>query len=559
MKLLPIRLILVLWGAAALAQQPSTDPASQYASGQIPSSAGPTTKPATDEPEDRVRKDDRQPPPTPLEEREKEIRRFDPLDQDDSAAADKANPNEDRPQTRDSSQTPLPGSVAAADAKNIGPRVIGDGDTGSQTGAYAGPAVLSHSYTLNSALIPDDLQWRTFFGLSSVYDSGMNASAAGPQGPIQNASGLGFNATWGISGRHRFHRDSVGIAYSGGRSWYTEGNQFAGLNNRFVVDYTHVVSRRLVIKWTGTGSILAQSYSLQNQTSEPQTPPSDINVYTTPILQIFDDGMKTFSTGISATYQQNARLSYTASVNYFDTMYNNPALLDVAGAQAQGNMNYRLTSRTTTGLFYSFSTYSFPHGAGTSDSQTFGAMYSYAFDRTTRLQLRAGAGVTETLAWQAVPLNPIVAQLYGLSSEIVDGYYKNINQDISASFAKDFNSRETVNLSYTKGIAPGNGVFLSTVSETIAATAAMKFLGRYPISLSIGRQSYSSGLQGGGAYVTEYARIGGSRPLTSDMVLTYGATYRYYQIAGIGGLRNEVALNCGFMWNHNEGRLWPLW
>jgi hypothetical protein len=557
MKRLPVQLIFVLWGAAALAQQPSTDPASQS-----PPASAPVVKPATDEPEDRVRKDDRQPPPTPLEQREKEIRQFDPLDQgDDRAAAEKAKEKEAREdqQRRDNGQTPLPGSVAASDAKNSGPQVAGDDDNGGQTPGYAGPAVLSHSYTINSALIPDDIQWRTFFGVSTVYDTGMNAAATGPQGSIQNASGPGLNGTWGISGRHKYHRDSAGIAYNGGRSWYTEGNQFAGLNNRFAADYTHVVSRRLSIKLTGTGSILSQSYALQNQMPGPETPVTDINVGATPVLQIFDNGLKTFATGITASWQQSARLSFTAGATYFDTVYNNPALLGVTGEQAQGNMNYRLTSRMTVGAFYSFSVYSFPHGAGTSDSQSIGALYSYAFNRTTRLQVRAGGGFTETLAYQTVPLSPIVAQLYGLQSEVVDGYYKILNQDISASFAKDFNSRATVSVSYSKGIAPGNGIFLSTISEVIAVSGAMKLLGRYPIMVSAGRQSLSSAVQGTNPYVSEYVHIGSSRTLTRSMALTYGADYHYYQIGGIPGLRNEVALSCGFMFNHSEDRLWPLW
>jgi hypothetical protein len=555
MKRFPVQLILVLWGAIVLAQQPSTDPASQSA---------PVVKPATDEPDDRVRKDDRQPAPTPLEQHEKEIRQFDPLDPgDDQAAAEKAKEREkearEDEQRRDNGQTPLPGSVAASNAKSSGPQVAGGDETDGQTATYAGPAVLSHSYTINSALIPDDIQWRTFFGVSTVYDTGVNAAATGPQGAIQNSSGVGMNATWGISGRHKFHRDSAGIAYSGGRSWYTEGNQYAGLNNRFAADYTHIVSRRLSVKLTGTGSILSQSYSLQNQGPEPETPVADMNVSTTPILQIFDYGVKSFSTGINVMWQQSARLSFTAGGTYFDTTYDNPALLGVTGQQAQGNMNYRLTSRTTVGAFYTYSVYSFPHGQGTSDSQSIGALYSYAFNRTTRLQVRAGGGLTETLAYQTVALNPIVAQLYGISSEIVDGYYKMLNQDVSASFAKDFNTRGTVSVSYSKGIAPGNGIFLSTISEVIAVTASMKLLGRYPVTFSAGRQSYSSAAQGTNGYVTEYVYVGGSRALTHDMSLTYGANYHYYQIGGIPGLRNELALNCGFMWGHSENRLWPLW
>lgn len=567
MRRLSIWSILFLCGGvAAVAQQPSAAPAEQSAAPPAQSAAPPAqsiVQPATDEPEDRVRKDDRVAPPTPAELRENEIRQFDPLDRDDEqVAADKEKEKKAKRQ-RDSSQPPVPGSIAASDAKNAaaksedGPLVV-DGETETQQ-PYAGPAVLSHSYSLNSSLIPDNVQWTTFFGISNTYNTGVNAVSTGPQGPVQNASSYGMDIKWGISGRHKFRRDSLGIMYNGDRPWYAEGAQYAGLNTRLAFDYTHPVSRRLAIKVNGTGSIFSQSYALQNTGPGPETPAADINVATTSLTQIFDNGFKTFNLGVSAAWQQSSRLSFTAAASVFDTSYNNPDLLSIKGEQFQGGVNYRFTSRTTAGIFYSYSLYTFPNGAGITDSQSLGGLYSYAFSRTTRLQLRAGEGVSETHAYQVVALNPIVAALFGLQSETINGYYRSLNEDISASITKDFGRRDTFSASYSKGVSPGNGIYLAGVSETINVSTTLMILGRTPIRISAGRSSISSAAQSAGSYVTDFVSIGSTRPLTRSMVLTFGADYHYYQISEFPGLRNQIALNCGFMWNRSESRLWPLW
>ena len=563
MKRFPAPWIFLLWGMAALAQQPSTDPA-----GQAPSTPAPLVQPATDEPEDRIRKDDRQAPPTPLEEREKEIRKVDPLTRDDEQSAEeKANEEQEKEteQRRNVEQAPLPGSIAANEARDAvartgGPQVVGDEAGGAQTPQYTGPAVLSHSYTLNSGLIPTNLQWVTSFGLSSVYNTGINTAGAGPQGPIQNASSFGTSMTWGISGRHKFHRDSLGLAYTGSRPWYSQGDQYTGATTRLAVDYTHIVSRRLSVRFSGTGDFLSQSSALENPAPGPATSAADVNTAIAPGPQIFNTASKAFTTGVSASWQRSTRLSFTAAVSYFVNMYDIAGLTGVGGEQAQGSMNYRLTSKTTAGVFYSYSVYNYQHGQGTSNSQSIGGLYSYAFDRSTRLQLRAGGGNTEMLARQTVPLSPIAAALFGLPSEIIESYQKSLTQDISAQFSRDFGNRGTVSVSFSKGISPGNGLYLASTSETIGVAMSTRLFHRYLVTFNAGRQSLSQTLSmsGAGTYLTDYARITSSKPMSHNMALTYGLSYTYYQITAFPGLRNEFAMNCGFTWSHSEDRLWPL-
>ena len=97
-----------------------------------------------------------------------------------------------------------------------------------------------------------------------------------------------------------------------------------------------------------------------------------------------------------------------------------PALLGVTGQQARGDVNYRLTRKTTIGTYYSFSHYLYPHGFGNSDTNTAGLIYSYAFSRTMQIRLRGGLSRVESLGLQSVEINPVIAALLGQSSGIVD-------------------------------------------------------------------------------------------------------------------------------------------
>lgn len=422
--------------------------------------------------------------------------------------------------------------------------------------------MLSHAYTVNSASIPTSLSWVASAGISNFYTNGFGAPPSGAQTPLQNAYGEGTGINWSISGRHKFKRDSLGVAFSGSRQWYSGGEQYTGITTRLGVNYMHVVSRRISLQLTGSGNFLPPSSALVNQAPGPETPAADINTAITPGPEIFNTGIKQFTTGMNATWQKSTRLSFSGGASYFVTMYDAPGFIGMNGEQVQGNMNYRLTSKTTAGLFYSYSVYTYQHGQGTNNSDSMGALYSHDFNRTLRLQLRAGAGTNHLVAYQVVPLSPVAAELYGISSEIVEGNQKSMTQDISAQLMKDFGTRGTVALSYSKGIMPGNGLFLASEQETFAVNASLRLFHRYLTSISAGRQSFSSAFTSvpgaAGSYVTDYVHIASSKPLTHSMSLSYGLDYRYFQVTEFPGLRSLITLNCSFTWNHSEDRLWPL-
>ena len=172
---------------------------------------------------------------------------------------------------------------------------------------------------------------------------------------------------------------------------------YNGGNQSLTGSYSHMLTHRMTLNVSGSGSILSQNSILENHTVGPQTI-ANISVASTPNIQIFDQGVKQMTLQADhLTWQESARLSFSMGTSYFGVERDSSLLLGVTGQQARGDANYRLTHRMSIGAYYSFNLYLYPNGFGNSDTETFGAIYSYAFTRTTQLRFRGGISEVQSL------------------------------------------------------------------------------------------------------------------------------------------------------------------
>jgi hypothetical protein len=398
------------------------------------------------------------------------------------------------------------------------------------------------------------LNWQETVGLSAIYDTGITS-------PGGSAGSGGGNAatelTWSFGGRKFIRRDQIGVRYLGNYSHYS-GGQYSGMNNTMTVDYMHALSRRVAVTLSGTGSIFAQNYALENPTIGPETSIANINLSSSPNIQIFDSGTKQFSAQADITWHKSARLSFNAGLSDFAISRNAPGLLGVSGRQANGDVNYRITRKTTIGASYSFSWYLYPHGFGNSDTNSAGLIYSYALNRTIQLRMRVGLSRVESLGLQVVPINPAVALLIGTPVGIIDAYRTNRGTDISAQLVKDFRGGRTASIAYAQGVSPGNGVFQTSKQESITGTVSTKLLRIYSLQLGLGRDSLTAITQTLAGYHSENARISVSRSLRRRVSLNFSADYRHFSAGDLTPLRNQLRISSGLTWSPAEGRLWPF-
>ncbi len=142
------------------------------------------------------------------------------------------------------------------------------------------------------------------------------------------------------------------------------------MNNSVALDYGHFFSRRLSVNFGLTGSVLSQNYAVNNPEVGPETTVANVNLGTSPNIQITDNGVKQASLQGDFVWQQTMRLSFDGGASYFAVERNTPGLLGMTGRQAHTDVNYRLTRKMTVGSYYSVSDYIYPHGFGTSNINT---------------------------------------------------------------------------------------------------------------------------------------------------------------------------------------------
>ncbi len=497
-------------------------------------------------------------PPSPVDQQEQLIRQVDPLEREaEKKAREKA--ERDARKKADPDNPPVPGSIAES-AQRSGPAVE-DADKEATVQEYTGPAVLSRSYSVNQSLVPEQIKWNETVGLSGVYDTGVSRTV-NPDGSLGAASALtGALASWSFSGRHYFRRDVVSVIYSGNYSQYSGYGAFSGSNQRISASYTHEITRRITLNLNGSGSILSQNSILENQPVGPQTV-ANINLASSPNIQIFDLGSKQMSLQSDLTWQLTARLSFNVGTSYFGIAQDSPTLLGVTGQQARGDVNYRWTRQTTVGAYYSFSHYLYPHGFGNSDTDTFGAIYSYAFNRTTQLRFRGGISVVESLGLVTVPIPPAIAALLGTGEGVIDSYATYRTTDMSAQFIKDFRRGRTASLAYARGISPGNGVFQTSQQESISASLTATVLRSYSLTLGGGRDTLRAAtlsvVQNLGTYQSEYARLSLGRTYRRGVGASLSVEYRHFSIDAEGYLRNQLRITSGVTWGSGTGKLWPF-
>lgn len=498
-----------------------------------------------------------------------EIDKYDPMKRDVDPAIDPyrltdrpapdALPNQKKPQA-------IPGSIAAQNEQQAaqnrqlnGTSIDPDADSAAANGAeYTGPAVLSRSYTLARPMIPRQIQWTGSLGYSYSWNSGQAPSADNGVTNYQSISNQSMTYNWSAGGRHIWRRDQVGLNYSGSYSNYGNEGGLNGLNHNLNLDYGHILSRRMSFQVVEGLQDLSQNYSLENPTLEPGNSIANLNLATSPNVQLLNSQTLQTSSAFSMTFRQTARLSYNASTSYF--IIGRTEGIGMHGKQYSGDVNYRLTHKTTVGAYYSFTDYQFSHNISTSDSHNVGLIYSYAFNRNTQLQTRFGVTRIESLSYQAVPLPPALAAILGQRFVIINAYSLRRTSDISVQLVHDFRRSRTVSLAYAHGQSPGNGVLLTSIQQSLSGGfSSTLFHRRVPLSIGAVYSTVDSTSAGNfDFYKSETYYVGTSRSLGRGVTANFRATYQRYELSNSPLAQHTLRLSIGFGWSPPESLLRKL-
>ena len=198
----------------------------------------------------------------------------------------------------------------------------------------------------------------------------------------------------------------------------------------------------------------------------PQTIAFDPNTTNVPTNDFFDNRTISVSSQANVTLQMSTRLSLSFGGDAFLTRRRSSALFGSTGLGAMGDVQYRLSRRTTVGVMYSYMHYYFTGIYGSTDTHTLAGTFSMSLSPTTQFSTYGGISRSEDVFVQIVPIDPAIAAIIGISSAQRVSYLTKYTPNFGGRLTKVV-PRGTAFLSASQGINPGNGLFLTSISTTV--------------------------------------------------------------------------------------------
>jgi len=371
---------------------------------------------------------------------------------------------------------------------------------------YGGPAILARGQS-PGAMAASQIDFRPYVSVTGTYDTGLNGVSVNPSGTLTNDASYGVTIGFGVSGLHSWKHTKIGLDYSSGYSHYTKSFYDGISSQSLLFSVTHQLSRHVMLALNNSAVLYGSNRAVPSLPPTVEFDPSTTNV---PTNDFFDNRTITISSQASVSIQRSTRMSVNFGVDGFLTRRRSSALYGSNGLGGHADIQYRLNKRSTVGVMYGYTRYSFIGISGGTDSNTVAGTYSVILSRSTQFSALAGINQYENLFVQTVPIDPAIAAVIGISSAQQRFYQKNLTPDINARLSRTV-PRGSIFLSGGHSINPGNGLFLTSTSTNVGAGYGYSGLRRW--SITTGATYNLSNSQGNvvGTYGSESGNLSVSR------------------------------------------------
>lgn len=337
-------------------------------------------------------------------------------------------------------------------------------------GQYGGPAILSRG-DAPSALSSLQIAFRPFVDVTGVYDTGLAGVSVNSSGQLGNNTSAGVSIAAGISGSHQWKHTQIGLDVRGDVNEFASATYYDSTDESLMLGIKHQFSRHVFLVLRET----AGQFSINNiNASQPQTVPFDPSQSYIPTTDFFDNRTIYLTSQADLQYQRNTRLSFDFGADGFLNRRRSTALYGVTGVAARGDMQYRITRRSTIGFGYNYDHFSFTRIFSSTDIH--GATLDYSTQLSKNIEFSAYGGFSrvESKFVQTVPVDPVITALFGFTSATEVVYSIRYVPSWGGRLAKTFR----YGVAYATGgssITPGNGLFLT--SRVLDANAGYSYTG----------------------------------------------------------------------------------
>ena len=346
-------------------------------------------------------------------------------------------------------------------------------------GGYLGPGVLSRGAGDIGRRSGQEVDLRFFASAYAIYDTGIQPFSLDSSGKLLETNGLfGVEGELGVYGTHDWKRASLGLDYRGNYRHYNDSTFYNGSDHSLMLGYSFRRSRRFAVDMRQVAG--TSSRGLGGFTS---IVPGDLVNQPTSLL--FDNQTYYSQSSMSFNYIQSARTIFTAGGDGFLVRRQSKALIGMNGFSLYGAVQHRQTKNTTVGVTYKYMHYDYPRAFGEADVNVAQLTYSTVLGRRWTFSLAGGVARSEVRGIQQVAVDPVIAALTGQAAVIRTFYRLNTLPSLEATLTGKFKHTQLV-LNYSRGVNAGNGLYLTSRSESAGGILSYTAIRRVALSMSGG-------------------------------------------------------------------------
>jgi len=415
-----------------------------------------------------------------------------------------------------------------------------------------GPEALSRDSVMGPMASHKGLRIRPFAGVMGVYDSQLTDVTLTPNGKVPEVGAYGVEGEFGLMGYKAYRHGVVGINYRGDYRDYVNGHFFNGMDHLLSADVRHQISKHITLAVQESFGSYARAFSGPGVGGFVS--PTLVN---NPATDIFDGRTTYTSTRGDVMVALSPRLSVDFGGVGFVVRRKAPVLAGVNGYDAHADTLYRVTRHATLGGYYRFTHYDFPHAFGAADIHSTGLELGYRFNKVWELSLMAGVSRLEAQSQTQVQIDPVIAAITGQTQGVIATHRVNFVPDLNARLMRVFRTG-SFQVSYSRTVNPGNGIYLTSQYETSGAVYSYTGLHHWNFGFDAGYDRYSSLTQSIGPYRGLRGGFGFTRDLTHNFYLTFRGDYRRFDVNYAYFQRDQSRVSLGVNWSPGETPL-SLW
>lgn len=393
------------------------------------------------------------------------------------------------------------------------------------------------------------VQFRPYFEIAGVYDNGLAGVGVDEKGKLGTVSSPGEQFIGGISGSHEWRHTEIGVDYHGNINHWNQATFYDNTDQFLMIGLKHQFTRHLGVGVRESAGIFDRYFNLG---ALQQALPYDPSQTALPNTNFFDNRTEYANTQADLIYQRTARLSFDIGGGGYVNRLRSAALYGVTGESASGDMQYRLTRRTTIGAYYHYDHFTFTRIFSGTDLHTFAGTVAMRLSKTLEVSGYAGVTRVESKFVEEVPVDPAIVALLGITQAQRVVYSLSYTPSVNVRLSRTVHN----GLFYVTGghlITPGNGLFLTSEQTTFAGGYNYTGLRRWSFSVT---GVYNDALSLGnisGKYGNEGGFINASRQIARSFhVVAAFAANRYFSTTYSQYNRPIYEVRLGLGWSPGD-------